>query len=103
MPPRGARDLIEAKILVLRGQKVILDSELAKLYEVKVKQLNQAVKRNADRFPDDFAFQITKPELDSLRSQNVTLGTGEGRGRFTKYLPSAVLGSSQASSLVALG
>jgi Lhr-like helicase len=63
---------IEHAILVLRGQKVMLDSELAALYEVPVKALNQAVKRNLDRFPEDFMFQLTQEEAASLRSQSVT-------------------------------
>jgi len=57
----------------LRGQKVILDRDLARLYEVEVKVLNQAVKRNSSRLPDDFMFQLTDEEAESLRSQIVTL------------------------------
>jgi hypothetical protein len=56
----------------LRGQKVMIDSDLAKLYQVDTKVLNQAVKRNIKRFPDDFMFQLTKDEWGSLRSQIVT-------------------------------
>ena len=68
---------VGAKILVLRNQKVILDADLAELYGVPVKQLNQQVKRNASRFPRDFVFALTKVEHQSLRSQNVT---SKGRG-----------------------
>ena len=66
-------------LLVIRGQRVILDADLASLYGVKTKVLNQAVKRNADRFPDDFMFQLTQEEagaLRALRSQTVTLKRG---------------------------
>ena len=76
---------IEKKIYLIRGHKVMLDSDLAELYGVSVKVLNQAVKRNISRFPEDFMFQLTKEEYDSLRSQIVTLKTGRGKHR--KYLP----------------
>ena len=66
---------IEEKILLVRGQKVILDSVLAELYQVEVRALNQAVRRNIDRFPEDFMFQLDQNEADSLRSQIVTLKT----------------------------
>ena len=59
-------------ILMIRGEKVMMDSDLADLYEVETKVLTQAVKRNLDRFPKDFMFQMTKSEFDDLRSQNVT-------------------------------
>ncbi len=76
---------IAQSIQLLRGQKVMLDVDLAELYEVPVKTLNQAVKRNRTRFPSDFMFQITARERESLRSQIVTLKRGEHR----KYLPYA--------------
>ena len=75
---------IESRILLIRGQKVILDSDLAELYEVKTKVLNQAVKRNAERFPDDFAFQLTEKEFQNLRSQSVTSSWWGGR-RYPPY------------------
>ena len=78
---------IQTKIYEIRGLKVMLDFDLAELYEVETKVLNQAVKRNIDRFPDDFIFQISRDEYNSLRSQFVTLETG--RGKYTKYLPYA--------------
>jgi len=72
-------------ILTLRGQRVILDADLAALYDVPTKALNQAVKRNADRFPLEFAFQLTGEELAILRSQIVTSSSHGGR-RFLPYV-----------------
>ena len=66
----------------------MLSIHLAELYEVQVRALTQSVKRNADRFPEDFMFQLTPQEVDSLRSQNVILNTGK-RGHNIKYLPYA--------------
>ncbi len=80
-------DRVAAKILFIRGQKVMLDSDLAELYEVEAKVLNQAVKRNIERFPADFMFQLTAEEVARLRSQFVTLKTGRGQHR--KYQPYA--------------
>lgn len=74
-------------ILLIRGHKVILDEDLAVLYGVQTRVLNQAVRRNPGRFPDDFMFQLTREEVESLRSQNVILKTGRGRHR--KFLPYA--------------
>jgi phage regulator Rha-like protein len=76
---------IQNRIYELKGEKVMLDRDLAALYEVETKVLNLAVKRNIKRFPGDFMFQLTKAEHDSLRFQNETLVTG--RGRHSKYLP----------------
>jgi hypothetical protein len=78
---------IQTKIYEIRGLKVMLDFDLAELYEVETKVLNQAVKRNIDRFPADFMMQLTREEYNSLRSQIVTLETG--RGKYAKYLPYA--------------
>ena len=78
---------ITRAILFLRGRNVMLDSDLADLYRVDVKVLNQAMKRNRARFPSDFMFQLTDEESESLRSQNVTLKNGRGRHR--KYNPYA--------------
>ena len=64
---------LQSKIVDIRGQKVILDFDLAMLYEVETKVLNQAVKRNVKRFPVDFMFQLSDDEYNSLRSQIVTL------------------------------
>jgi phage regulator Rha-like protein len=78
---------IERAILVLRGHKVMLDSDLATLYAVETKVVNQAISRNIERFPEDFMFQLTEAEAAFLRSQTVTLKTGRGQHR--KYLPYA--------------
>jgi hypothetical protein len=75
-------ELILSKIYLIRDQKVMLDSDLALLYGVETKVFNQAVKRNIDRFPEDFMFQLTQDEFNHLRSQNVTSSWG---GR--RYLP----------------
>ena len=80
-------ELIKNSILDIRGKRVILDYELAKLYEVETKALKQAVRRNIDRFPEDFMFQLTKEEWKLLRSQSVTLEIG--KGHYPKYLPFA--------------
>ncbi len=71
----------------LRGQRVMLDSDLAALYGVLPKVLNQAVKRNIRRFPSDFMFRLVADEYGALRSQNATLK--RGRGQYRKYLPYA--------------
>ncbi len=78
-------EVIENKIYLIRGQKVMLDFDLAELYSVPTKVLNQAVKRNLGRFPSDFMFQLTKTEAAASRSQIVTLK----RGQNVKYLPYA--------------
>ena len=80
-PPLNPRDLI----LAIRGQRVILDSNLAALYGVETRTLNQAVKRNRDRFPQEFMFQLTRHEAALLRSQIVIL---KKRGHF-RFLPHA--------------
>jgi len=76
---------IENKIILIRGHKVILDKDLADLYKVPSKRLNEQVKRNRKRFPEDFMFQLTKDEVQSLRSQFATLK--KGRGKHYKYMP----------------
>ena len=85
--PAPSNHHIEGLILSLRGQRVILDFGLAPLYCVEVRTLNQAVRRNIDRFPADFMFRLTAEELESLRSQSVILKTGRGGHR--KYPPYA--------------
>jgi hypothetical protein len=65
-------DRVERAILILRGRRVILDSDLAALYGASAKRLNEQVKRNAERFPADFAFKLTPEEFETLRSQFAT-------------------------------
>src|SRR5437660_5937307 len=72
---------VEAAIYLIRGQRVMLDAELAEIYQVPTKQLNQQLKRNRSRFPNDFAFQLTAEELRRLRSQIVTSNKGRGGRR----------------------
>jgi hypothetical protein len=81
-------DLIERKIYVIRGQKVMLDRDLAELYGVPAKRLNEQVHRNIKRFPEDFMFQLTEYEFEILRSQFATLRSAI-HGKHTKYLPYA--------------
>jgi len=91
---------IHHKIYTLRGKQIMLDSDLAELYDVTIKRLNEQVKRNSERFPEDFMFQLTEKEYENLRSQIVTSSLKEdeslrsqiatlenGRGKHRKYLP----------------
>ena len=87
---------IVTRIFFIRGQKVMLDYDLASIYGVATRVLNQAVKRNQRRFPDDFLFQLTRDEWESLRSQFVILERTSkqeqelsGRGKYKKFLPYA--------------
>ena len=79
------REQIEKSILLLRGQKVMLDADLANLYGVDARQLKRQVRRNRDRFPTDFMFELSKEEYDALRRHFGTLK----RGEHSKYLPYA--------------
>ncbi len=81
------QDFIERRIFVIRRHKVMLSMHLAELYGVAPKVLIQAVKRNLERFPEDFMFQLTWEEAEALRSQFVTLKNTKGRGKHIKYLP----------------
>jgi hypothetical protein len=81
-------DLILTKIYLIRGQKVMLDKDLAELYNVETRVFNQAVKRNSNRFPDDFCFQLSEEEYKSLISQFVISNKTAGRGG-TRKLPYA--------------
>jgi len=76
---------VESRILILRHQKVILDADLAELYAVPVKRLNQQVKRNKERFPDDFVFQLTPRENKILRVQFATSNAVHGGRRYRPY------------------
>lgn len=100
-------EIIENRICVFHGQKVMLDRDLAKLYKVEIRFLNQAVRRNIDRFPPNFCFQLTEDEWKSLRSQFVILKPGRG-GKgfrplvFTEYgiaMLSGVLKSERAIAI----
>jgi ORF6N domain len=77
-------DQVAGRILLLRGQRVLLDSALADLYEVPVRSLLQAVKRNLDRFPADFMFQMEKQDVIRLRSQ-IVISNGRGGRRYAPY------------------
>jgi len=96
---------IGSKILTLRGQQVMLDRDLAELYQVETRRLNEQVKRNLDRFPDDFMFQLTKEEYENLKSQIATSSLEHGGVRkmpyvFTEegiYMLATVLRSSTAT------
>lgn len=101
-------EFIERKIYLIRGQKVMLDSDLAGLYQVTTKALNQAVRRNLDRFPADFMFQLNNEELENWRSQIVTSNPGARMGlrrppfAFTEHgvaMLSSVLRSERAAQV----
>ena len=77
---------VDARILLVRGKKVILDADLAELYGVTVKRLNEQIKRNIARFPSDFQFQLRPAECDSLRSQFATSNAGRGGRRYLPYV-----------------
>ena len=81
--PENIKDVIYE----VRGVRVMLDSDLAVLYEIEVSQLKRQVRRNIDRFPGDFMFELTREEYDSIRCQNGTIKNG--RGQHSKYLPFA--------------
>ncbi|MBI5632378.1 MAG: ORF6N domain-containing protein [Nitrospirae bacterium] len=80
-------EIIERKIYLIRGHKIMLDRDLAELYGVETKRLNEQVRRNPKRFPDDFMFQLTEEEAESLWSHFATIKSGRGEHR--KYLPYA--------------
>jgi hypothetical protein len=80
-----SEEIIISKIYIVRSKQVMLAQDLAELYQVDTKALNQQVKRNIGKFPERYMFQLTKDEYDRLRSQNVTLK----RGQHIKYLPYA--------------
>jgi hypothetical protein len=95
---------IQSRIYLIRGQKVLLDSDLAELYQVLTKNLNLAVRRNRSRFPEDFMFQLTPEETDALRLKIATSKPGRGGRRYQPYvfteqgvaMLSSVLGSERA-------
>ena len=88
VPPAAVAVPVEAiqrRIHMMRGEKVMLDEDLAQLYGVETKVFVQAVKRNLTRFPPDFMFRLQKAEFESLRSQNVTSNTARGGRRYAPY------------------
>ncbi len=97
-------EVVMSKIYLIRNQKVMLDDDLAELYQVATKRLNEQVKRNADRFPEDFMFQLTNEEWEYLKSQIATSKEGRGGRRyaplaFTEHgvlMLSSVLNSARA-------
>lgn len=103
IPPLNT-DSISHRIVLVRGQKVVIDSELAGLYGVETRRLNEQVRRNADRFPPDFMFQLTAPEYADLMSQIATSNVGRGGRRklplaFTEHgalMAATVLNTSRA-------
>ena len=83
-PVQPVADIAQA-IVFLRGQRVLLDADLATLYDVTTKRFNEQVKRNLDRFPEDFMFQLTEEEFAALRSQFATSNVGRGGRRYLPY------------------
>ena len=79
-------EVIERRIYLIRGLKVMIDADLAALYQVLTKNLNKAVARNKERFPEDFMFQLTKEEAESLRFQIGTSNTSRGGRRYLPYV-----------------
>ncbi len=77
---------LEKLIYVVRGHKVMLDSDLAKIYNVEIKRLNEQVKRNSDRFPEDFMFQLSIDERNTLRSQIATFEESVGQRKYLPYV-----------------
>lgn len=100
--PVVPEEVVISKIYYIRGYKVMLDEDLAELYQVPTRQLNQQIKRNIERFPEDFMFQLTEEEFRNLKSQNVTSSWGGRRklpNAFTEYgvlMLSSVLSSKRA-------
>ncbi|BDY12474.1 ORF6N domain-containing protein [Hydrogenimonas cancrithermarum] len=84
-----SEESIQNRIFTIRGQQVMLDSDLALLYNVETKQLNKAVSRNLKRFPEHFRFQLTQEEFDNLRYQNGTSSQNSKRHGGRRYLPYA--------------
>ena len=101
------QEVIENKIYLIRGHKVMIDKDLAVLYGVRTKNLNKAIRRNINRFPEDFMFQLTADEFESLRFQFGTSKQGRGGRRYAPYvftehgvaMLSSVLNSERAISI----
>lgn len=93
-------EVIQSKIYLIRGQKVMLDRDLAELYDVKTHVLKQSVKRNMDRFPEDFMFVLTKEELKNWRSQFVSSNSPDKMGLRYPSLPFTEQGIAMLSSVL---
>lgn len=95
------QQIIQSKIYEIRGMRVMLDYDLAEMYRVETKNLKRSVRRNIERFPEDFMFELTKEEYDFLRCNFGTL-ENSGRGQYAKYLPFAFTeqGIAQLSSVL---
>ena len=78
-------DIVRSRMVVLRGCPVLLDRDVAELYGVQTREVNQAVRNNPEKFPDGFLFQLDAEEVEVLRSKNLTLNTAMGRGRHSKH------------------
>ena len=94
----GAHESVEPLIVVMRNQRVILDADLARLYGAPTKRFNEAFKRNRQRFPHDFAFQLTKAELNNLRSQLAgsnlqPIESMEGNSNWSQFATSSIFSS----------
>lgn len=87
MPESHLTEIVQTKIYAIRGQRVMLDADIAEIYGVETKRINEAVRNNPDKFPEDFFFELSQEEQDSLRSKFSTLK--KGRGRHSKYPPKA--------------
>jgi hypothetical protein len=85
-PTELVAEQVERRIYIVRGQRVMLDEDLAELYEMTTKALNQALRRNPERFPSDFAFQLTPQEFSDLKSQFVTSNDGRGGRRYQPWV-----------------
>jgi len=85
LPPLR-EEYISQRILTIRSYRVMLDADLASLYDIPTKAFNQAIQRNMDRFPEDFMFQLTEEEFTALRSQFVTSKIGRGGRRYIPYV-----------------
>lgn len=88
--PITPAERIRKSILLIRSQKVILDADLAELYGVETKALTRAMKRNIERFPADFMFQLTKSEFDGLRYQSGASNAGRGGKQFGKQFSATI-------------
>lgn len=86
MEKDAVQNVVEHKIYIIRGQRVMVDFDIARLYHVETKVLVQSMKRNIHRFPSDFSFQLTEGEFQSLRSQFVTSKIGRGGSRYLPYV-----------------